>query len=319
MAARTMLKRIGRPIAAYGAYHGGYCRFVGRPASDRSARILGYHGINEAPDNPYAVSARDFRRQMAWLAKHYTPVSMESLVGGLQGKQPLPPRAVAVTIDDGYDDAYSHAYPVLQEFSIPATIFLPVAFIDEASNLRTRTDPKNAASRHSEKPRRLAQQRFLSWQQVREMDDPRSELVTFGSHTLTHVPLAQLSLDEMRHELETSRLRLEQELGHAVHGLAYPYGTVRSFNPLVQHTAAEAGYTWAVSGVSGLNDQGSDLLALKRTKVERWDSQAVFQMMLQGALDPWVTVDRAGRLLPTGSRTPRDQADVKHLSEASRP
>ena len=55
---------------------------------------------------------------------------MKQVAAALHGGEPLPPKAVAITVDDGYRDFLLRAYPVFHEFEIPATVFLVSDFID---------------------------------------------------------------------------------------------------------------------------------------------------------------------------------------------
>lgn len=277
---RDDVKRWGRPIMAAIAHRCGYCALVGRSRCAHAGRILSYHGVSERPDTPYTVASADFDRQMAYLAEHCTLLSVDEMVRRLDASQGLPPRSVAVTFDDGYQDAYTHAYPILQRYGIPATVFLPVAFVGGGSS--------QAAAE------RLGRADFLTWDQVREMSRGG---VTFGSHSLSHPQLTDLSSGPLREELMSSKTEIEAQLGRPVTGLAYPYGTVRAFNPAVMRAAAEARYAWAVTGISGLNGPCTDRFALRRTKIERYDSLQLFARALAGALDPWVILDRLGRFL----------------------
>jgi peptidoglycan/xylan/chitin deacetylase (PgdA/CDA1 family) len=277
---RATIKKFGRPAVAALAYFGGYCLLAGHFGTSRGARILNYHGINDNSSNPYAVSTTDFTGQMHYLSKHFVPVSIDDLVLTLRTGNTVSPRAVAVTFDDGYRDLYVNAYPVLTDLAIPATIFLPIDFID--------SDPKYTPGR------RLAQSDFLSWDQVREM---KGKGINFASHTCNHVSLAQLSPQQIQYELVESKSRLEKELDERVTGFAYPYGTVRDVDRSIEEAVAAAGYGWAVTGTSGVNNGRSDLFALRRTKIERYDGRFVFEKALEGALDPWVVADKLGGLL----------------------
>jgi peptidoglycan/xylan/chitin deacetylase (PgdA/CDA1 family) len=277
---RTTIKKFGRPAVATLAYFGGYCRIAELFGTNQGARIISYHGVSDKPSNPYAVSTLAFSGQMQYLSKHFVPISVDKLVLVLREGKPFPPRAVAVTFDDGYRDLYVNAYPILTKLAIPATIFLPIAFIGSDSNEIV--------------GRRLAQADFLSWDQVKEM---KANGIAFGSHTVNHISLAKLSPQRIRQELEESKARLEDEINEHVTGFAYPYGTVRDVNRQLEEAVAATGYKWAVTGTSGVNNARSDLFALRRTKVERDDGMYVFEKALHGALDPWVLADKLGGLL----------------------
>lgn len=278
------IKRYGRQTMASMAYYSGYCALAAR----RNGRILGYHGVHDPPNNPYAISSLDFAGQMQLLAEQFTPVSVDQLVFCLRNGQPLPPRAVAVTIDDGYSDAYTYAFPILQRFCIPATVFLPIDFIE------TNATGKEVDRSTRARTNGLAQVDFLTWDQVREMSQHG---IAFGSHTQSHASLTRLSQRELRQELKGSKAKLEAELGEPVTGFAYPYGTARAVSSEVERAVADAGYQWAVTGLSGANDRQINLYALRRIKVERGDSILTVERAMRGALDPWIVVDRMGRFL----------------------
>jgi peptidoglycan/xylan/chitin deacetylase (PgdA/CDA1 family) len=92
--------------------------------TSRNLQILGYHRVNDEEDPLFpAVPVRVFERQMEYLAANCCPISLDEAVEGLQ-KSDLPNNAVVVTFDDGYRDNYVHAFPILKNLSIPATIFL---------------------------------------------------------------------------------------------------------------------------------------------------------------------------------------------------
>lgn len=273
---RATIKRWGRPVIALLSYYGGYC-LLARHAS--RSRILSYHGIHDLPSNPYAVSTADFTRHMEYVAQACAVLPLDDLVERLRRVEPVPTCAIAITIDDGYRDVYSHAYPVLRRLGLPATVFLPVNYID--------------GKRPAQATERMAQSEFVTWEQVCEMSHNG---LSFGSHTLDHVSLARISPQEARIQLQHSKSRLEAALGTAVTGFAYPYGTVRDVTPEIERLVAEAGYRWAVTGLSGANRQGADLFALRRIKIERGDDVTLVARAVQGALDPWILADRLGRL-----------------------
>ena len=103
-----------------------------------SLLILAYHRIVPIADpddyalDPELVSATpdEFDWQMSWLRQQLNPVSLGQVIDHLDGGHPLPPRAVAVTFDDGYRDTRDHAYPILRRHRIPATVFAVTGCID---------------------------------------------------------------------------------------------------------------------------------------------------------------------------------------------
>ena len=97
-------------------------------------RVLTYHRIASPeliyPSDPRLVSATPemFARHMEWLASHYHVIDMQSALEAIVSGAPLPRRAVLITFDDGYPDFLEHAWPVLRELRLPATLFVPTAF-----------------------------------------------------------------------------------------------------------------------------------------------------------------------------------------------
>jgi peptidoglycan/xylan/chitin deacetylase (PgdA/CDA1 family) len=100
-----------------------------RFANRNKALIVMYHRFTEDEDGR-AISAHAFREQLDYLSARYNLVPL-SFIGDLlaRGKS-LPPGLAAITIDDGYRDAYEVAFPLLRERGIPATLFVVTDFVD---------------------------------------------------------------------------------------------------------------------------------------------------------------------------------------------
>ncbi len=101
---------------------------------EAAGRILYYHRVNDDND-PYfpAISTRLFEQEMRYLARHYKVVSLAGLLDCLAEGSPEP--VVAITFDDGYQDNHQYAFPILQRFGLPATIFLTTGSIDSGEPL----------------------------------------------------------------------------------------------------------------------------------------------------------------------------------------
>jgi len=98
--------------------------------------ILMYHQVGEfapmAAHRSTYCHVRRFRSQMAWLHRlGFNVLRMDEVLAALRGERPIPPRAVALTFDDGYENFYEHAYPVLQRYGFPAMVYLITGRIGE--------------------------------------------------------------------------------------------------------------------------------------------------------------------------------------------
>lgn len=230
-------------------------------------RILLYHEVTAETSNEiHAVSRVHFADQMQWLQDNgWTVLPVDELLAArAKRRPPLPRRAVAITLDDGYLDTYTEAWPILQERRYPATVLLVSGLVGHTSKWR---------------PGSLAQAPLLSWAQAREMSRTG---IAFGSHAVAHSDLAALPLRLAEQELRLSRQTIEQELGQPVCNLAYPYGR---FTPEVRRLAGECGYQAAYAAAAGYSGApGRDLFALQRITVLADDSLEEFGGKVRGGL-----------------------------------
>jgi peptidoglycan/xylan/chitin deacetylase (PgdA/CDA1 family) len=104
----------------------------------KDLRILAYHRVMPLPDPAtydfdlelISTTPERFRAQMLHLKQHFLPLRLRDVAAALDAGDSLPPDAVVVTFDDGYDDNYRIAYPILHELGIPATFFVSTGHID---------------------------------------------------------------------------------------------------------------------------------------------------------------------------------------------
>ena len=216
------------------------------------ALIICYHCIKDEPW-PHLRPAKvaDFENQMQYLSKAYNPISLERIAQCIQNGTSLPTKTIAVTFDDGYQDNYKNAYPIIKKYSIPATIFLTTGFIG--------TGEIPAWDKGYYKSEETL---MLSWDQVREMSDNG---ISFGSHTLTHPFLTRIPRKQAQREIRLSKDIIEQQIGKPVTTLVYPSG---DFNSEIRGIVKEAGYSAAVSTIAGHNSAYDDVYALKRNVIQ---------------------------------------------------
>ena len=98
--------------------------------------ILMYHQVGDFPRMDAHRSTychyRRFAAQMAYLHRFgYHVLRLGDALDALRGARPIPPRAVVLTFDDGYENFYEHAYPALARYGFPAMVYLLSGFIGQ--------------------------------------------------------------------------------------------------------------------------------------------------------------------------------------------
>ena len=199
--------------------------------------VLNYHKI----DNTFislAVRPDDFDAQMKYLRDHdYHTITPDELYDSLAGTGELPENPVLITFDDGYEDNYTNAYPILKKYGFKATIFVVTGFLDKHKK------------------------GYLSWDEAREMN---KNGINIESHTVNHKSMTDLTDDQLRSELVDSKKKAETELGHEVNYIAYPTGT---YNLHIAQMVKEAGYKAAFTIKYGNVDKASNIYALERVPI----------------------------------------------------
>jgi peptidoglycan/xylan/chitin deacetylase (PgdA/CDA1 family) len=114
---RGLVKAAGRAVL-----HRTGALDIVRSRSKHAARILTYHRFTDA-------SLASLAEQCAYLRDHYQPVPMSRIAAWLEGREPLPDYALAVTVDDGYRD-FLKAHEVFRRHRIPVTAFVVSGFLD---------------------------------------------------------------------------------------------------------------------------------------------------------------------------------------------
>jgi peptidoglycan/xylan/chitin deacetylase (PgdA/CDA1 family) len=220
------------------------------PREVASLPILMYHHVRDLPPNisdPFlrdlTVAASIFRQQLDYLAtNHVQTIALDDLMANLQTGQALPPRSVVLTFDDGYDDNYLYAYPLLRERGMKATFFI-------ITNL-------------------VARPGYMTWEQLREME---LNGMSIESHTIDHLDLSIISVADLNWQLAESRRVLELNLLRPVRFLAYPSGR---FSPRVLTAMRANGYEAAVTTNYGLRQSRTAPFELTRVRVKGADTLA---------------------------------------------
>ena len=90
------------------------------------AVVLIYHRVTYLDSDPHrlSVTPENFDKHMELISRKFQPISLRELVDDLAANGRVRDRAVVVTFDDGYEDNYLYASPILEKYAVPATIFV---------------------------------------------------------------------------------------------------------------------------------------------------------------------------------------------------
>lgn len=242
-------------------------------AADVGVPILMYHEI--APPTQtrsrLAVSPENFAAQLGYLrSAGFTTLTAAELSARLTtGAGRLPDRPIVLTFDDGYADFHRQAMPVLAQHGFTATVFVTTGWEQDADM------------------RPFAPGRMLTRTQLAEVAAAGIEL---GAHTRSHPQLDLLPEPLVQEELCSSKRWLEDELGLAVTGLAYPFGYSSA---LVRQVARSVGYRYAHAVDNRTTDAEADLFLQPRLTIRRATTLPEFRRLADGQPTLRLCEDRA--------------------------
>lgn len=215
--------------------------------SYKKVRILMYHSISEhikrEKFNKWKVKPKDFEKQMSWFYKNnWKSFTISELVK----LDKIPEKSFVVTFDDGFEDNFTNAFPILQKYNFKATIYIiPHQKIN-----------------HWEKNNTSVLSNLLNEKQILEMQ--KSGLIEFGSHTLSHQNLSKVDNIQLEKELIESKKEIEKITKKECEAFAYPYG---KFDDEIVQSVKNAGYKNATVVKRGLFEQDNDIFRIKRVGI----------------------------------------------------
>ncbi|WMN58746.1 polysaccharide deacetylase family protein [Pseudoalteromonas xiamenensis] len=207
-----------------------------------SAVILQYHHVSETLPPVTSISKETFKQHLAFLKNNgFNVIGLDKLFASLQQGHSLPDKTVAITFDDGYDNNFDTAAPILKEYGFPYTIFVNPQLIDEHKSY------------------------VMTWEQLRKLS---KEGAIIASHSSQHDYLHEKRPSEndeqwrvrIRADLTNAQNRIAEEIGHNYPWVAFPYG---EYNKALQRLLNDM----AVIGIgqqSGAVDTTTDWTAVPR-------------------------------------------------------
>ena len=282
--------------------------------------ILTYHRVCNLQNDwqLLAVTPENFELHLKVLLETFNVVSVKDLAEACK-KGKVPDKSIALTFDDGYFDTHDYVLPLLEKYSVPATVFVSSGFIDVQSEFywdflegfysegeidswdvtqkpvkQSHSDYLNACqkiySQGIDQRKSLIKEIVKGRNTVRSTHRvmtkeevclcDKSALMDIEAHTINHPSLKSLKLSQQEEEIIHSSKDLEMILGREVKGFAYPYGSVNDFTQATKGIVESAGFHYALANYPGPIWDESDLFALTRYVVRNWDEDLFRQHLL---------------------------------------
>jgi peptidoglycan/xylan/chitin deacetylase (PgdA/CDA1 family) len=216
--------------------------------------ILYYHYIEVNPNpirdpgrNSLLITPENFLSQMIYLKNAgYTSITYDDLLSGFKNAGTLPSKPIIITVDDGYTDFFSNAFPILKKLNIKATVFV----LSQGGKIKPGF--------------------YMSDNQIKELS--QSPLITVGCHTEDHMDLKGRSETLQRKEIFGCKKQLESLIGMTVRHFAYPYG---AYDPTTIRLVKEAGFETASTTNPGSYQSQNTPYTLKRIRVGNYDGSGL--------------------------------------------
>ena len=234
--------------------------------------ILTYHSISENlfgkvhPYHQINTPASVFALQMKWLRREgYRTIHLSELLEGFEAGRDLS-KTFVLTFDDGYQDFYTEAFPLLKQCGFAATVFLAT---DRIRDTAVRVEGAD----------------YLTWSEVREL---HAEGMTLGSHSVTHADLRSLGPEQIDYELGYSKECIEQKTGSAVESFSYPFTLPEEDGDFIRYladTLENLGYSNGVSSTIGRAKPKDTRFFLPRLSVNCWDDAELLRAKIEGGYD----------------------------------
>jgi peptidoglycan/xylan/chitin deacetylase (PgdA/CDA1 family) len=213
-----------------------------KPPRELHIPILMYHHIAYYPPTAsqlqrgLTISPADFEQQLSYLKQAgYQTVLLADLFKALYYGQKLPLKPVILTFDDGYDNAYYNAFPILKKYKEKGSFYLISDLIGQPGRL---TCP-----------------------QAKEMLQAGME---FGSHSKTHPDFRRLLPETISFESLSSKITIEKALGDKIYFFCYPVG---GYKPEDFSILKNQGYLLALTATNGATENSDHPFELPRLRI----------------------------------------------------
>jgi len=223
------------------------------------ATVLIYHRVANVTDDPHllSVSVKKFEAQIKYLSQNFHLVNLAEISNkhNLLSKDK---ENIAITFDDGYQDNYYNALPILKKYNAPATIFVATNMINS-----------NKPYYWEEQTRPVDRGKCMTVNQLKKID--QEPLITIGAHTRSHPRLIKLSPAQQSQEISGSKTDLEKILNHPVDSFSYPFGGYSDISSQTINIVRQSGFKFAVANWSGNMTIFENIYTIPRIIIRNWD------------------------------------------------
>lgn len=225
--------------------------------------VLMYHSISET-EWPFSIGKNRFEQQLKYLNENgYQFISVHDVVEVISGRQELLKKSVLITFDDGYQDFFDSALPILEHYGAPSIVFV--------HSDRSSTELGNTFS-------------LMDWDTITRITN---QGVTVGNHSDSHPNLKRLSSQQLVAEFDTSESFFFEKLGTKPKFFAYPGGKL---NAGVVDELTRREYLLAFTVDEGLVYPNQDKMRIPRIGITRNMSFLEFKIKLTRVADWYAKV-----------------------------
>jgi peptidoglycan/xylan/chitin deacetylase (PgdA/CDA1 family) len=205
--------------------------------TEEKPTILIYHSVSKEKYH-FNINPEIFEEQIKYLKKE----NFEFLkLKDLENINKLFNKSVLITFDDGYENVFINAVPILEKYNVPAIFFIPVGLIDN----------------------KIGELKVMNWEQIKALSE--NPLFEIGSHAYDHVRLTGLNEDNLDKQIGKSKAVLERQIDISIRAISFPFGRC---NQNIIKRIKDEGYDYAF-GVEVRNlSKKEDFFSIPRIAVD---------------------------------------------------